>query len=140
MVIGDINNDGLLDIYLIVNMGENKFYFNKGNMVFKDIIDSVGVEGNKLWFIGVVMVDVNVDGLLDIYVCNVGNMEGENYNNDLYINNGDFIFIEMVKEYNFVEIGFIMYVFFFDYDLDGDLDVYILNNSNIFVSSLGFVY
>ncbi len=140
VAIGDINNDGLSDIYLTANMGENKLYLNKGNMVFEDISDSAGVEGNKPWSTGVVMVDVNADGLLDIYVSNAGNMEGENHNNDLYINNGDLTFTEMAKEYNLAETGFTTHASFFDYDLDGDLDAYILNNSNIPVSSLGFAH
>ncbi|MEZ4859583.1 MAG: VCBS repeat-containing protein, partial [Flavobacteriaceae bacterium] len=140
VAIGDINNDGLSDIYLTANMEENKLYLNKGNMVFEDITQSAGVAGNKPWSTGVVMVDVNADGLLDIYVSNAGNMEGENHNNDLYINNGDLTFTEKAKEYNLAETGFTTHASFFDYDLDGDLDAYILNNSNIPVSSLGFAH
>ena len=140
VAIGDINNDGLSDIYLTANMEENKLYLNKGNMVFEDITEKAGVGGNKPWSTGVVMVDINADGLLDIYVSNAGNMEGENHNNDLYINNGDLTFTEMAKEYNLAETGFTTHASFFDYDLDGDLDAYILNNSNIPVSSLGFAH
>lgn len=140
VAIGDINNDGLSDIFFTANMEENKLYLNKGNMVFEDISKSAGVEGNKPWSTGVVMVDVNADGFLDIYVSNAGNMEGENHNNDLYINNGDLTFTEMAKEYNLAETGFTTHATFFDYDLDGDLDAYILNNSNIPVSSLGFAH
>ncbi|HPF11087.1 MAG TPA: VCBS repeat-containing protein [Flavobacteriaceae bacterium] len=140
VAIGDINNDGLADIYLTANMGKNKLYLNKGNMVFEDISASAGVEGNKPWSTGVVMADVNADGLLDIYVSNAGNMEGENHNNDLYINNGDLTFTEKAKEYNLAETGFTTQATFFDYDKDGDLDAYILNNSNIPVSSLGFAH
>ncbi len=140
VAIGDINNDGLADIYLTANMGKNKLYLNKGNFVFEDISASAGVEGNKPWSTGVTMVDVNSDGFLDIYVSNAGNMEGENHNNDLYINNGDLTFTEMAKEYNLAETGFTTHASFFDYDKDGDLDAYILNNSNIPVSSLGFAH
>lgn len=140
VAIGDINNDGLPDIYLTANMEKNKLYLNKGNFVFEDITDKAGVGGNKPWSTGVVMADVNADGLLDIYVSNAGNMEGENHNNDLYINNGDLTFTEKAKEYNLAETGFTTHATFFDYDLDGDLDVYILNNSNIPVSSLGFAH
>ncbi|MBW2936862.1 VCBS repeat-containing protein [Aureisphaera sp. CAU 1614] len=140
VAIGDINNDGLSDIFLTANMEENKLYLNKGNMVFEDITEKAGVAGNKPWSTGVVMVDINADGLLDIYVSNAGNMEGENHNNDLYINNGDLTFTEMAKEYNLAETGFTTHASFFDYDLDGDLDAYILNNSNIPVSSLGFAH
>ena len=127
VAIGDINNDGLSDIYLTANTEKNKLYLNKGNMVFEDISEKAGVEGNKPWSTGVVMVDVNADGLLDIYVSNAGNMEGENHNNDLYINNGDLTFTEMAKEYNLAETGFTTHASFFDYDLDGDLDLYVAN-------------
>ncbi|WP_418502223.1 FG-GAP-like repeat-containing protein [Flagellimonas sp.] len=138
VAIGDINNDGLQDIYLTGNMVPNKLYLNKGNFQFEDISESAGVGGNKPWSTGVVMVDVNQDGLLDIYVCNAGNMEGNNHDNDLYINNGDLTFTEKANEYNLAKTGFTTHASFFDYDKDGDLDVYILNNSNIPVSSLGY--
>lgn len=140
VAVGDINNDGLADIYLTANMGKNKLYLNKGNFVFEDISASAGVEGNKPWSTGVVMVDVNSDGLLDIYVSNAGNMEGDNHNNDLYINNGDLTFSEEAAAYGLAETGFTTHATFFDYDKDGDLDAYILNNSNIPVSSLGFAH
>lgn len=84
------------------------------------------------------MVDINQDGLLDIYVSNAGNMEGNNHDNDLYINNGDLTFTEKSAEYNLAKSGFSTHAAFFDYDKDGDLDAYILNNSNIPVSSLGY--
>ena len=138
VAIGDINNDGLPDIYFTGNMVGNKLYLNKGNFVFEDITKSAGVEGNKPWSTGVTMADVNNDGLLDIYVCNAGNMQGNNHNNDLYINNGNLTFTEKAEEYNLAESGFTTHASFFDYDKDGDLDVYILNNSNIPVSSLGY--
>lgn len=140
VAIGDVNNDGLSDVYLTANMGPNKLYLNKGNLVFEDISASAGVEGNKPWSTGVLMVDVNQDGLLDIYVSNAGNMDGENHNNDLYINNGDLTFSEQAKDFNLAETGFSTHASFFDYDKDGDLDAYILNNSNIPVSSLGFAH
>ncbi len=138
VAIGDINNDGLSDIYLTGNMVENRLYLNKGNFKFEDISESAGVTGSKPWSTGVVMVDVNQDGLLDIYVCNAGNMEGNNHDNDLYINNGDLTFTEKASEYNLAKTGFTTHASFFDYDKDGDLDAYILNNSNIPVSSLGY--
>lgn len=138
VAIGDINNDGLVDIYMTANMGDNKLYLNKGNLKFEDISLAAGVVGNKPWSTGVAMVDINQDGLLDIYVSNAGNMKGNNHDNDLYINNGDLTFTEKANEYNLAKTGFSTHATFFDYDKDGDLDAYILNNSNIPVSSLGY--
>lgn len=138
VAIGDINNDGLADIYLTANMGDNKLYLNKGNLTFEDITDKAGVAGNKPWSTGVTMVDINQDGLLDIYVCNAGNMEGDNHDNQLFVNQGNLTFTEEAAAYNLAESGFTTHATFFDYDKDGDLDAYILNNSNIPVSSLGY--
>lgn len=138
VAIGDINNDGLADIYFTGNVVANKLYLNKGNLRFEDISKSAGIEGNKPWSTGVVMVDVNQDGFLDIYVSNAGNLQGNNHDNDLYINNGDLTFTEKAAEYNLAKTGFSTHASFFDYDKDGDLDAYILNNSNIPVSSLGY--
>jgi len=138
VAIGDVNNDGLPDIYMTANMLSNKLYLNKGDLQFEDITEKAGVGGNKPWSTGVLMVDVNGDGLLDIYVSNAGNLEGDNHDNDLYINNGDLTFSEKANEYNLAKTGFSTHASFFDYDKDGDLDAYILNNSNIPVSSLGY--
>ncbi|MGB3145211.1 MAG: VCBS repeat-containing protein, partial [Maribacter sp.] len=138
VAIGDVNNDGFSDVFLTGNMEPNKLYLNKGDFKFEDISEKAGVSGNKPWSTGVVMVDINNDGLLDIYVSNAGNMEGNNHDNDLYINNGDNTFTEKAQEYNLAETGFSTHASFFDYDKDGDLDAYILNNSNIPVSSLGY--
>lgn len=138
VAIGDINNDGLPDIYFTANMKKNRLYLNKGNFTFEDITESAGVGGNKPWSTGVVMVDINGDGYLDIYVSNAGNMEGNNHDNDLYINNGDLTFTERASEFNLAKSGFSTHATFFDYDKDGDLDAYLLNNSNIPVSSLGY--
>ena len=138
VAIGDINNDGLSDIYVTANMGKNKLFLNKGNMKFEDISAQAGIEGNKPWSTGVAMADINNDGLLDIYVSNAGNLEGNNHDNDLYINNGDLTFTEKAADYNLAKTGFSTHASFFDYDKDGDLDAYILNNSNIPVSSLGY--
>ena len=136
--IGDINNDGLPDVYLTSNFGGNKLYLNKGNFNFEDISVSSKIEGTRAWSTGVVMVDINSDGFLDIYVCNAGSIKGDNQKNELFINNGDLTFTEKAQDYNLDENGSTTHAAFFDYDKDGDLDVYILNNSFIPVSSLNF--
>ena len=138
VAIGDINNDGLPDIFFSANMKKNHLFLNKGDFKFEDITDAAGVAGTKPWDTGVLMVDVNGDGFLDIYVSNAGNAEGNNHDNDLYINNGDLTFTQKAEEYNLAKSGFSTHASFFDYDKDGDLDVYLLNNSNVPVSSLGY--
>ncbi|WP_339918949.1 VCBS repeat-containing protein [uncultured Flavobacterium sp.] len=138
VAIADINNDGLSDIYFTSNLGANKLYLNKGNFQFEDISKKAGVEGSKSWSTGVVMVDINADGLLDIYVCNAGNIQGDNQKNELFINNGDLTFTEKAADYNLADTGITTHTAFFDYDKDGDLDAYILNNSFIPVSSLNY--
>lgn len=138
VAIGDINNDGLSDVYLTSNLGKNKLYLNKGNFKFQDISQSSKTEGTKTWSTGVVMVDINADGLLDIYVCNAGNTKGANQKNELFINNGNLTFTEKADEYNLADTGITTHAAFFDYDKDGDLDCYILNNSFIPVSSLNY--
>ena len=137
--VGDINNDGLPDVYLTINRGPNKLYLNKGNFQFEDITESAGVAGTKPWSTGVVMVDINADGFLDIYVCNAGIVSGDEQDNELFINNGDGTFSEKAEEYNLADSGITTHAAFFDYDLDGDLDVYILNNSFIPVTTLGIM-
>lgn len=138
VAIGDVNNDGLSDVYFTSNLGTNKLYINKGNFEFEDISKKAGVEGTKTWSTGVVMVDLNADGLLDIYVCNAGNNLGDQQKNELFINNGNTTFTEKAAEYNLADTGITTHAAFFDYDKDGDLDVYILNNSFIPVSSLNY--
>ncbi len=129
VAIGDINNDGLPDIYFTSNQEQNKLYLNLGDFKFEDITDKAQVGGIKPWSTGVTMVDINADGYLDIYVCNSGDINGENKQNELFINNGDLTFTEKAAEYNLADKGFSTHASFFDYDKDGDLDVYILNNS-----------
>ena len=129
VAIGDINNDGLQDVYLTSNQEENKLFLNLGNFKFKDITETAGVSGTKAWSTGVTMVDINADGLLDIYVCNSGDIKGDNKQNELFINKGDLTFEEKAKSYNLDDSGYSTHANFFDYDKDGDLDVYILNNS-----------
>jgi enediyne biosynthesis protein E4 len=129
VAIGDINNDSLPDLYFTANQRENKLYLNRGNFVFEDITTRAGVGGTKKWSTGVTMADVNSDGLLDIYVCNAGDYDGSLRENELFINNGDLTFSEKAAEYNLNNEGYSTHAAFFDYDTDGDLDCYILNNS-----------
>ena len=138
VAIGDINNDNLPDIYFTSNQNQNKLFLNKGDFKFEDITEKAGVGGGKAWSTGVVLVDINADKLLDIYVCNAGNVKGDNQKNELFINNGNLTFTEKAEEYNLAESGFTTHAAFFDYDKDGDLDVYILNNSFIPVNSLQY--
>ncbi len=129
VAIGDINNDSLPDIYFTANQATNKLYLNQGGFTFKDITDEAGVGGSKAWTTGVTMADVNGDGLLDIYVCNSGDIKGADKENELFINNGDLTFTARAREYNLNNSGYSTHAAFFDYDQDGDLDCYILNNS-----------
>ncbi|WP_374757903.1 VCBS repeat-containing protein [Dyadobacter sandarakinus] len=139
VAIGDINNDGLPDIYFTANMGENKLYLNKGNWQFEDVTAKAGVGEPDKWSTGVVMVDVNGDNLLDIYVCNAGYQKFVNkQGNSLYINNGNMTFTESAAQYGLNETGYTTHAAFLDYDLDGDLDAYILNNSFIPVNTLNY--
>lgn len=129
VALGDINNDGLIDVYLTANQGPNRLYLNKGGFRFEDITDGARVGGTKAWSTGVSMADVNGDGLVDIYVCNSGDVKGDNKENELFINNGDLTFTERAREYGVADRGFTTHAAFLDYDKDGDLDLYILNNS-----------
>ncbi len=135
VAIGDINNDGLEDIYFTGNMVDNKLYLNQGNWQFVDITESAGVLCPNVWSTGATFADVNNDGLLDLYVCKAGKPEGANRHNELFINNGPspesghITFTEASKEYGLDIKGLSVHSAFFDYDKDGDLDVYILNNS-----------
>ena len=135
---GDINNDGLVDLLFTANMSSNKLYLNKGNFEFEDITEKAGIGEATKWSTGVVMVDINADGLLDIYICNAGNIKGISTENALYINNGDLTFTEKAEEYGLNENGYTTHAAFFDYDKDGDLDAYILNNSFIPVNTLNY--
>jgi len=130
VAVGDINNDGLPDIYFTANSrGHNKLYLNKGNFQFEDITAQAGVAGTADWCTGVTMADVNGDGLLDIYVCAVAGMHGLTGHNELFINNGNGTFTESSAAYGLDFSGFSTQAVFFDYDHDGDLDCFLLNQS-----------
>ncbi|MCX2718174.1 VCBS repeat-containing protein [Lentiprolixibacter aurantiacus] len=127
--IGDINGDGLPDIYLAGNQVKNKLYLNKGNLEFEDITEQAGVAGNSSWNTGAIMGDVNGDGLLDIYVCAVVGIKGFSGYNELFINNGDNTFTESAARYGLDFDSYSSSAAFLDYDLDGDLDLYLLNHA-----------
>ncbi|GAO45052.1 hypothetical protein FPE01S_04_02950 [Flavihumibacter petaseus NBRC 106054] len=137
--IGDINNDGLADVFFTANMGSNKLYLNKGNFAFQDITDKAGVADAENWSTGVVMVDINHDGWLDIFVCNAGYINGRVPVCKMYVNNRDNTFTDHAAIYGLDNKGgYTTHAAFFDYDLDGDLDCYILNNSFIPVNTLNY--
>ncbi|WP_338647214.1 VCBS repeat-containing protein [Flavobacterium sp. KS-LB2] len=129
VALGDINNDGLVDIYFTSNQGKNKLYLNKGNNKFEDISVKAGVESQSDWNAGTVMADVNGDGYLDIYVCAVVGINGFEGQNELFINNKDNTFTESAAEYGLDLDNYSSSAAFFDYDLDGDLDMYLLNHA-----------
>lgn len=127
--LGDFNKDGLVDIYFTGNMKDNRLYLNKGNWKFEDVTAKAGVAGKRAWATGVAVADVNGDGWLDIYVCNSGDIKGDNKQNELFINNQDGTFSEQAEAYGLADRGYSTHAAFFDYDKDGDLDMYLLNNS-----------
>lgn len=129
VAIGDINNDGLQDIYFTSNQTENKLYLNKGSLFFEDITKIANVSCSGSWSTGVTFVDINADGWLDIYVCKSGDPHSANRHNQLFINNHDLTFSEKSKEYGLDVKGLSVQSAFFDYDKDGDLDCYLLTNS-----------
>ena len=135
VAIGDLNNDGLPDIYFTANRGENKLYLNEGHMHFRGVTKQAGVAGRPDgWKTGVTMVDVNGDGLLDIYVCYSGNVDGKLRENQLFINLGtdkDGIphFKEEAATYGLADSGYSTQAIFFDMDHDGDLDCLVLNHN-----------
>ena len=128
VAVGDVDGDGLQDLYFTANLGPNKLYRNKGNYQFEDITDKAGVADSVGWKTGVTMADVNGDGHVDIYVSGIEylTMHGRNV---LYINNGNATFTDRTKEYGLEHAGYATQAVFFDYDGDGDLDMYLLDNS-----------
>ncbi|MGA8853775.1 MAG: VCBS repeat-containing protein, partial [Christiangramia sp.] len=129
VAIGDINNDGLQDIFFTSNQKSNRLYLNKGNLTFEDITEQAGIAGNSDWNTGTVMADVNADGFLDIYVLAVSGIQGLEGKNELFINNGNRTFTEKASEYGIDLENYGTSASFFDFDNDGDLDLYVLNHA-----------
>ncbi len=138
VAIGDLNNDGLNDVFLISNQGENKLFINKGNWKFEDVTEKAKIKSTKYWSTGVTLVDINGDGWLDIYVCHSGNGPDETRGNELYINQHDGTFKEEAEKYGLSDKGLSTQAIFFDYDNDGDLDCFVLNNSFRPIESFDF--
>ncbi len=129
IALGDVNNDGLIDVYCTGNLVDNKLYLNKGNFVFEDITETAKLACKDVWSTGASFVDINHDGFLDIYVCKSGDPNSPLRENQFFINKGDLTFEDKGKEYGINFKGLSIHAAFFDYDKDGDLDCYLLNNS-----------
>ena len=127
--IGDLNNDGLSDLYFTGNMVGSRLYLNKGGFKFEEIAKDAGVFADGLWNTGTTMADVNADGFLDIYVCRSAASDPEKRKNLLFINNGNLTFTERADDFGIADSGYSTQSAFFDYDKDGDLDLYVLNHS-----------
>lgn len=131
VAIGDINNDGLPDVLLTANTSGNRLFLNKGNLKFEDITEKAGLRKGR-WSTGAVMSDVNQDGLTDIYICNGGPyMSPDSLRNELYINQGEGVFKEMAADYGIDGAHRSTQASFFDYDRDGDLDLFVMNYSDL---------
>ena len=128
VAVGDLSGNGLPDIYFVNNMGDNRLYYNLGDFKFEDVTDQAGVAGGGDWSTGASLVDINGNGLLDIYVSNSGMTV--NRRNELFINNGDGIFTESAQEYGIDDNGYSIQATFADYNSDGLLDLYLVNNAN----------
>lgn len=126
---GDLNNDGWVDLYFTANMAPDRLYLNRGNWSFEDITENAGIIHEPTWTTGVTMTDVDGDGLLDIYVCRSGDVTSDRRRNALYINQGDLTFIDEAASFGLDDPSYSNHASFFDYDQDGDLDMYLLNHS-----------
>ena len=145
VAVGDLNNDGLPDLYFTANQTENKLYLNKGNLHFEDITAASGAGGKDGWKTGVTMADVNGDGLLDIYVCYSGKTDYASRSNQLFINqglkNGIPVFTDQAAAYGLDAPGSnSTQAVFFDYDRDGDLDMFLLNHATTFYAPVSYTH
>ncbi|MDB5022743.1 MAG: repeat protein [Mucilaginibacter sp.] len=138
VAIGDVNNDGKPDVFFTANQGQNKLYINKGNWKFEEVSEKAGFKDSKKWHTGVTMVDINGDGWLDIYVSNSGGLKDADRANELYINQKDGTFKEEAAKYGLADKGLSTQAIFFDFDHDGDLDCFVLNNSYRPIGSFGY--
>jgi len=129
VAIGDINNDGLEDVFFSGNMVKNRLFLNKGNFRFEDVTGKSHLADKQGWCTGTSMVDINQDGWLDIYICRSADENPEKRKNLLFINNHDLTFTEQAEKYGLADSGFSTHAAFFDYDKDGDLDCFVLNHS-----------
>ncbi len=142
VALGDLTGDGLPELLLTSNLDANRLYLNVGEFRFRDVTEEAGIAGKGFWATGVTFADLNADGWLDIYVCYAGAAEGERRANELYIHQGlneDGVptFTEMAAAYGIADQGYATHAAFFDYDRDGRLDLYLVNNSPRPVSSFG---
>ncbi len=132
--LADFNNDGNLDVFFSGNQSENALYLGDGKFNFTDVSKISGITSPDSWSTGISVLDINEDGFLDIYVCKSGNPTDINRRNELFVNigldnNGVPRFKEQAKDYGIDILGYSVHAQFFDYDLDGDLDMYLSNNS-----------
>ncbi|MGI9180854.1 MAG: VCBS repeat-containing protein [Longimicrobiaceae bacterium] len=142
VALGDLTGNGLPDLMLTSNQGANRLYLNEGEYRFREVTDEAGVAGKGFWATGVTFVDINGDGRLDIYVAYAGDVEGGRRANELYLNqglngNGVPTFVEAAAEWGIADEGYSTHAVFFDYDRDGLLDLYLVNNSFRAVNSFG---